>query len=80
MLQQLNSRPSPSGLRQLYWVVSRALLKARRQWTLAALPLPMWDLLLLIAAALIVGFIQVSAWQACTHARWHTLAAGACTL
>jgi hypothetical protein len=63
MLQQLNSRPSPSGLRQLYWVVSRALLKMRRQWTLAALPLPLWDLLLLIAAALIVGFIQVGSWQ-----------------
>lgn len=66
MLQQLNSRPSPSGLRQLYWVVSRALLKMRRQWTLAALPLPLWDLLLLIAAALIVGFIQVGCWQRCT--------------
>jgi hypothetical protein len=44
--------------RQLRWLLLRGLLKQRRAWTWATPPTPLVDLLLVVGAGLIVGFIH----------------------
>jgi hypothetical protein len=48
----------PSLWRQLRWLLLRGLLKQRRAWTWASPPTPLVDLLLVVGAGLIVGFIH----------------------
>lgn len=57
-LQYVRARKAPSAVRQLWYLLERSLIKQRRQWTWWAVPPPLVDIVLLLGAGLILGFIN----------------------